>query len=147
MGVCTFIAADWPLPTLGPSTKYFMDFSGTQTPALDDDTDDTYRLYPFQGPRPYTDMEYAVVLDWPRYTKGRALQIIEHIKYVLQYTDCVELWHVFLGSEQPPIVQKAEVPIDELLPQDLQELDSKEFWTAPVHFTDAPTFSCLKVIR
>lgn len=147
MSVCTFIAADWPLPEFEPAEDYPLHIDLDAGTSYDGDADDNYCLLRFDEVNCYTDKGYGVALEWAYYTEGRAKRIIDLVKTVLQHTDSVEIWRIWLDSETRPIIKSASVAIADLKPEDIQEIDRQEVWDkSPVNFVkDQPTFYCLKI--
>ena len=93
----------------------------------DGDYDDDFSLYPAEGLSDiYTEKKYAVYLEWWRYTEGRANKIIEYIKENLEHTDEVEIWHIWMGAGEIPSVHTKKIPIGELKPEMIREIDSRE---------------------
>lgn len=71
-----------------------------------------------------TEKKYCASLDW-RYTKGRAQQVIAYIKELLEHTDEIEIWNIWLGIPYPPPrIKKSKIYIDGLTPQVLKEIDA-----------------------
>lgn len=144
MSVCTLIAADCPLPEIYPAEDYPLHIN-LDTGIIDDGgTDDNFSLLKFNDVRYYLDKQYGVYLEWPQYTEGRARNIIQYIRDALEYTDSVELWHVWLSDYERPIVTKVEVPINDLKPEDILELDSAPNW--PDSFSNRPIWYCIRVL-
>ena len=151
MSVWKMIASDYPLPEVRPEDEYPLEINMDEGTIFDGDADDNFTLSPFpDNVKEYTDMEYGTTLDWAYYTEGRALKIIEIIQSVLQHTDSVEFWNIWLGAleeNERPIIKLATLPIAELTPKDIQEWDIQEVWNSPSRYGDRPTFYCLKIIR
>ena len=94
MRVCTFLAADVPLPPHAPSQAYSLCID-VEHETVYDGADDNFFLYDFADALQYSGKQYGVCLVW-EYTEGRANKMIEYIKTALQQTETVELWHVWL---------------------------------------------------
>lgn len=145
MSVCTFIAANCPLPDVRPSKEYDVNFN-IDTGVIDDGgADDHYYLYRFSGVRHYTDKENAVEIEMYVYTEARAKRIIDYIKDALEQTDTVEIWHVWLTDYDPPKIKRQRVSIDELTPEDIHEISNAEIWMDK--YSDTPTWYCLEVVK
>jgi len=71
-----------------------------------------------------TEKEYAVYLEWNYYTEGRAQRIIEYIKENLRRTDEVEIWRIWMGTHERPLIRTTTIPISKLTPHDIQRLDN-----------------------
>ena len=95
MSVCTFIASDFPLTEVAPVRDDPFEINPEQGTIYDDGADDNFFLHFFPDVQSYTDRNYGVCLEW-NYTEGRAKQVIEYMKNVLQNTTSIELWHVWL---------------------------------------------------
>ena len=145
MSVCTFIAADCPLPDVRPSKEYGVHIN-IDTGVIDDGgADDGFYLYRFADVQHYTDKENAVELELHVYTEARAQRIIDYIKDALEQTDTVEIWHVWLTDYDPPKIKRQRVTIDELTPEDIHEIDEAVIWTDK--YSDTPTWYCFEVVK
>lgn len=96
------------------------------TGEIDDGTlDDDFALLSAEGcDSVYTEKKYAVYLEWNYYTEGRAMRIIEYIKENLRHTDEVEIWRIWMGTHERPLIRTATIPITKLTPQDIQRMDN-----------------------
>lgn len=150
MSVCTFLAADYPLPEVVSEKEYPLEIDIDAGTIWDGDADDNFCLLPFDHVQEYSERAYGVCLEWAYYTRGRAEQIISYIEDLLKKTDCVELWHVWLmdGDEARPIIRRCTVPWSGLLAEDIQELCEAEVWDrADKRNPMRPSFYCLTVTR
>ena len=100
----------------------------------------------------YTDKKNGVCLEWNYFTEGRAKQIIEYMKNVLQDTTSIELWHVWLMDyyefEDRPVIHRQTVSIDELTTKHIKEIDDAEIWnTSDKMYPNRPSFYCLEIKR
>lgn len=152
MSVCTFLAANCPLAEAAPAKEYPVHINLDNGTVDDGDADDHYYLHPFDDAGIYTDKENAVRLEWLRYTKGRAKQLLNYIKDALRLTDCVEIWRVWLGDyyesdehDERPAIKKLTVPIAELALEDIREIDRAEIWNNSNK--NKPSFYCLRIVR
>ena len=149
MSVCTFLAADVALQEVAPTKEYPIHIDIDNGKIYDGDADDNFFLNIFEDVRSYTDKKYGVCLEWAYYTDGRAVQILEYIKDVLQSTDSVEIWHVWLMDyyeyDERPVIRKISKSISELTVIDIKTLDGAEIWNNEEK--DRPSFYCLKVTR
>ncbi|MCD7927263.1 MAG: hypothetical protein LUF80_00115 [Oscillospiraceae bacterium] len=113
MSVCTFLAANIPLPEILPK----------------DDEDDSFFLFPFDGAGLYTNQKHVLLLEWDC-TEEQGSQLIQYLREALRSTEAVELWHVWLVDgwdyEDRPVFRRATLSINDLLPEHLRELDDKE---------------------
>ena len=151
MSSCTFIAANDPLETFKPSQDYPFHVNIDNGTIDDGGADDNYFLIDFKEVDLYTDKEYGVVLEWD-YTDGRANSIINYIKDVLQNTDSVELWHVWLMDiydfENSPVIFSSTISIDDLTIEDIKEINESPIFDHPdERYPDRPSFYCLKIVR
>ena len=149
MSVCTFIASDHPLPFVAPSREYPMEINIDTGEIFDGGADDNFYLQEFLDVSDYTDKQFGVWLDWNP-TPGRAAKILQYIQNVLQSTDTVEIWHVWLPGyhefEDRPVLHKRAVSIQELTAEVLLELDDAEIWNHPdQRYPERPSFYCLTV--
>ncbi len=145
MSVCTFLAADCPLPEYHPARDYPLHIDLDRGVIDDGGAEDNFHLYPFRDVSAYTDKACGMKLEW-RYTEGRALQLIAYIRRVLEQADCVQLWRVWLQDrydfEERPKIFRASVPAAELTAADLQELEDAVIWEGA---DPRPRFYCLEI--
>lgn len=151
MSVCTFIASDFPLTEFAPIRDDPFEINPEQDTIYDDGADDNFFLHFFPDVQSYTDRNYGVCLEW-NYTEGRAKQVIEYMKNVLQNTTPIELWHVWLTDfyefEDRPVIHRKMVSIDELTAKHIREIDEAEIWNTPDKmYPDRPSFYCLEIKR
>lgn len=128
MSCLTYIASDYPLPTVvRPEREVSIEINMDTGEFKDGDFDDDFALYPAEGLSDIrTEKKYAVCLEWWRYTEGRAKNIIEYIKENLEHTDEVELWHIWSGAGEIFSTHTKRIPIDSLEPEMIRELDERE---------------------
>lgn len=128
MSYCTYIASDYPLPTVErPDREICIEFDTETGEVFDGDFEDDFSLYPAECLSDVrTEKKYAVYLEWSYYTEGRAKNIIEYIKENLTHTDEVELWHIWSGAGEIFNVHTKNVPIASLCPEMIRELDERE---------------------
>ena len=103
--------------------------------ALDDD----FALFCADGlDSIFTGKKYTVGLEWHYYTEGRARQVIDYIRENLQHTDTVELWHIWMGSCEKPLIRSRTVSIHALTPEDIRALMdgcvAEEFYDIPIQY-------------
>ena len=128
MSYYTYIASDYPLPTVErPDREITIEFDTETGSVFDGDYEDDFALYPAEGLSDVrTEKKYAVYLEWNYYTEGRARNIIEYIKENLKHTDEVELWHFWSGAGEIFNVHTKKISIDSLTPEMIRELDEQE---------------------
>ena len=128
MSYFTYIASDYPLPTVErPDRELTIEFDTETGVVFDGDFDDDFALYPAEYLSDVrTEKKYAVYLEWSYYTEGRAKNIIEYIKENLKHTDEVELWHIWSGAGEIFNVHTKNISIDSLRPEMIRELDERE---------------------
>lgn len=151
MSVCTFIASDFPLKEVAPSQHYPLEINVDNGTIYDGGADDNFFLNEFLSVDDYTNKKYGVCLEW-HYTVGRAKRIIEYIKCVLENTNSVEFWHVWLMDyyeyEDSPVIRKKTISIDKLVVEDIKEIDNAEIWNKPDKiYPGRPSFYCLTITR
>ncbi len=151
MSVCTFIASDYPLMEVAPTQDYPVEINVDTGMIYDGGADDNYFLLAFRDVSDYTDKKYGVYLEWD-YTDGRAEQILNYIRAVLENTELVELWHIWLMDyyeyEDSPVIHKRTISIGEMKTKDIHELDSAEIWNSPdKHIPSRPSFYCLIITQ
>jgi len=101
--------------------------------------DDDFSLCPLNGGDSiYTEKEYIVTLDWHYFTEGRARMVIDYIRENLKHTDEVEMWHIWMGSGEKPLIRSRTVSVDELKPGDIAALLKsnvlEEFYELPIQY-------------
>lgn len=151
MSVCTFLAADTPLPAVQPKQDYPIVINIDDGIIFDGGADDNFFLHPFPDVQTYTDRSYGVWLDW-QYTPGRARQIIEYIRHALQYSASIDFWHIWLLGyweyEERPVIHRRRIALADLTVDDIHTLDTSPIWNAPdKHYPDRPSFYCITVTR
>jgi len=117
----------------------------------DGGADDHFFLLSFPDVQDYTDKKYGVYLEW-NYTDGRAEQILMYLRAVLEKTEIVELWPVWLMDyyeyEDSPVIKKRTISIAEMTIQDIKEIDNAEIWNKPdEQIPSRPSFYCLRITR
>lgn len=101
--------------------------------------DDDFALWPFEDLEDiYTQKQYKVSLEWPRYTQGRAGKIMEYIRENLRHTDEVELWRIWMGTDETPSIRSVRVPVSKLTAQDIYEIDSRDLMEEAKYFGGLP---------
>lgn len=128
MSYFTYIASDYPLPTVQrPDRELSIEFDTETGSVFDGDYEDDFALYPAEGLSDVrTEKKYAVYLEWNYYTEGRAKNIIEYIKDNLMHTDEVEIWRIWTGAGEIFNVHTKNIPLAELCPEMIRELDDRE---------------------
>lgn len=149
MSVCIFIAADCQLPEVKPSRDYPLNIDLNSGIIDDGDADDNYFLIKFDDVDIYCNKKYGVYLELHKYTDGRAKRIIDYIKNVLQQTDCVELWNVWLTDyweyDDRPYINKKTVSINELTTDDIKKINDAGNWDKK--YKNRPIFHCIEIIK
>ena len=151
MSICRFIASDIPLTEFAPSQDYPVKIDIDKGIVDDGGADDNFFLHNFLYTEDYTGRTHGVSLEW-NYSEGRAHQIIAYIRAILQETDTVELWLVWLMEyyefEERPYIHQKTVSIQDLTPEHIKELDQAEIWNTPdKRYPERPSFYCLTVTR
>ena len=149
MSVCIFIAADCQLPEVKPSRDYPLNIDLNSGIIDDGDADDNYFLIKFDDVDIYCNKKYGVYLELHKYSDGRAKRIIDYIKNVLQQTDCVELWNVWLTDyweyDDRPYINKKTVSINELTTDDIKKINDAGNWDKK--YKNRPIFHCIEIIK
>ena len=78
-----------------------------------------------------TEKKYCAVFDRMKYTPGRAGLLINYLREQLADTPELELWHTWLDDEPMHRLRRAVIPIEELTPEDIEELEKKEVFSEP----------------
>lgn len=99
----------------------------------DDGQDDGFGIFPQERLLELpSEKEYFAEFVWDRYTPGRAKNVIAYFKKHLETADGIEFWNVLLNMDFDHRVRKAEIPIETLIPEDLQEFHQLEPWLDPI---------------
>ena len=89
----------------------------------DGNFDDDFALFPAKGHDDVcTEKKYAVGIEWHAWTQGRAQGVIQYIRKNLAHTNEVEIWNIWMGFGEPPIIHSKTISIADLTPQDIQAL-------------------------
>ena len=152
MSVCTFFASDYPMPEVEPCEDYPLYVDIDKKMICDGDADDNFFLHSFESVKDYTDKEYGVSLEWAYYTEGRAKLLLDYIRDVLEHTNSVELWHVWLMDyyeyEERPVIQNRTIAFNDLTVEDIKEIDASKVWDKPdKNYPNRPSFYQLIVKR
>lgn len=92
----------------------------------DGNFDDDFALLDAKGcDDVYTKKRYAVYIEWHAWTEGRARGVIEYIRENLAHTDEVELWSIWMGFAEPPIVRTKTLRLCELRPEHIKALEEE----------------------
>lgn len=118
----------------------------------DGDVDDNFILHIFDDVQSYTDKKYGVYLEWTYYTDGRAKKILDYIKDILEHTDTVDIWHVWLTNyyeyDEQPVIHSRTISIKELSVKDIKKLENSEIWNNPdKRYPNRPSFYSLTINR
>ena len=151
MSICTLIAADVPLPAVAPPKAYPLAINLDHGTISDGGADDNYWLFPFADVEDYSEKQYGVSLEW-QLTEGRARRLIAYIHDVLQKTDVVEIWRVWLMSccefEDRPVIFKKYISAQDLTAEHIKELEDAVIWNSPdKSYPNRPSFYCLCITR
>ena len=149
MSNCIFIASDSPLPEVKPSQDYPLHINVDTGTICDGGADDKYSLLTFDEVDLYCKKRYGVYLELPRFTEGRARQIMDYIRAALIQADCVEIWNVWLLGyweyDDRPYIRKSTIHMEELTVDDIKEIIHAENWNNKDQ--NRPSFYCLEVVR
>lgn len=81
----------------------------------------------------YTQKHYRAEIEC-LWTAGRGKAVLAYLRQRLETADEVELWHIWMGCDEPPKILHYEASIDEFTPEDLIEIASLPvYMQAPVH--------------
>lgn len=149
MSVCTFIAANCPMDEVRPSKEYPLEINVDTGTIFDGDADDNFFLYHFRLVSDYTEKAHGVCLEWSYYTEGRAKLILQYIENVLERTDSVEVWTVWLDGEfyeydEWPIIKKKTLHLNEVIPEDIRTINDAEVWD---NKSQRAVFNCLEILK
>ena len=79
----------------------------------------------------YTEKKYRTYIEWDC-TEGRAKNVIDYIRNHLEHTEEIELWNIWMGNEDRPRIRKRTIPIHELTPDDVMELEATDVLSEPI---------------
>lgn len=99
-----------------------MDENGLNESGLDDD----FAILPMEKSEDiFTEKKYCAVLEWDKYTPGRAQRVISYIREQLKHTPAVEIWHIWMGAAYPPPqVKRTSFRADALDVDVIKQLDA-----------------------
>ena len=144
MSGCVFLAADCPLPEIGPSKNYPVSFNSDTGKIFDGGADDNFSLISFGE----CDKKYAVSIELQQFTAGRATRIIDYIKTALAQTESVEIWNVWLleywDYDDRPYISKKTIHIGELTAENIEIIYNAS--NLGMKDRNHPVFYCLKII-
>ena len=109
---------------------------------LDNGLDDDFAICPFKQPEGVrTQKKYTARLDWPSYSKGRAVNIQEYIRKHLLETDAVEIWHIWVSEKEKPMVIKSSLKFADFTPETMKLIEEINMMTSP------PTHYCYTITK
>lgn len=96
----------------------------------DGDFDDDFDIWiPENSLDLKSNKKYFAVLEWHRLTEGRAENIIKYISDILKTTDEVELWHIWLGSDDLyHSLKSKKILLSDLTPEHIIQLEKRKIW-------------------
>ncbi|MDE7243345.1 MAG: hypothetical protein K2O18_05115 [Oscillospiraceae bacterium] len=136
MSTLMLLASDAPLQEFYPPPDF--DFTVTfyidERRTEDSGRDDGFAIIPRERVLEIlSEKRYYASFEWLyTYTPGRAERVIAYLKEHLKTAGEIEFWHVWQDMDFDHRVRKAEIPIDELSAEDIQELEQLEVWKEPV---------------
>ena len=72
-----------------------------------------------------TEKQYCAMLEWHKYTPGRAERVISYIREHLKHTPEVEIWHIWMGAAYPPPqIKRLRFSADALDVHVIEQLDA-----------------------
>ncbi len=132
MSCAMFIVSDCPLKEVSypPDFAIYVDID--RKIVDDGGKDDGFAIIPTKRVLEIpSEKTYYAVLEW-QYTPGRAKKIIEYLREQVKTAGEMELWHVWQDMGFDHQVRTAEILINELTIDDIQELYEIEVWREPV---------------
>ena len=116
---------------------------------FDGDLDDDFALLTMADTLHYCDKAFGGYIEWHYYTEGRAKKIIKYIDGVLNKTDCVEIWNVWLSDYDPPKIRTISISIKDLQPIHIKQIAESNPWNNKsiinVFGPDTPIHCCLRI--
>lgn len=79
-----------------------------------------------------TEKEFCGILEWTKYTSGRAKEVIRYLEEQLINTSEIELWHIWIEEGVFHRLNKKVISIKDLTPEDIEALDKKEVCMEPM---------------
>ena len=144
MSGCVFLAADCPLPEIGPSKNYPVSFNSDTGKIFDGGADDNFSLISFGE----CDKKYAVSIELQQFTAGRAARIINYINTALAQTESVGIRNVWLFEyfdyDDRPYISKKTIHIGKLTADDIEKIYNAS--NLGMKDRNHPVFYCLKII-
>ena len=91
--------------------------------------DDGFCIVPLEGAVDdvWTEKKNKCALEWD-FSQTRAHYVIDYLREALRHTDEVEIWHIWMGLIEKPIVRTKHLSIDALTPEDLLWLEERNVW-------------------
>lgn len=80
----------------------------------------------------YTAKKYQAALEWDVYSEKRAKHIVEYIRRHMEFTNELEIWHVWLSDHEVPIVHKVSINLSDVTAETLREIDEADFLGDPL---------------
>ena len=149
MSVCIFLAANYPLPDVSPEKEYPLHINIDTGEIYDGDADDNFFLHAFQDVKYYTDKKHGVELEWAYCTEGRVERIRKYVEKILEHTESVEIWRVWLRDyyeyDERPIITKKKFSLKELGVKEMEVLEATKIWRDDN--PERPHFTCLEIVR
>ena len=126
------LASDFPLEAfISPAEKPVVPSEDTGGTAVIIRFEDDFVVWPFEG---YLEIpsQKKYFADLAIYNPDCGEKIVEYLRSQLETAPEIELWHVWLDGDMDHRVRQAEIPADELTPEDIRELNALETWREPV---------------
>ncbi|MBQ1372175.1 MAG: hypothetical protein IIY70_04515 [Oscillospiraceae bacterium] len=142
MSLLSYFAADIPLPErvnphdLADDEELVLELDAGEF--QNGDYDDDFSIHDCSGMDSiFSEKPYCAALYWS-YSEGRAEQVLAYLRNLLVRTEEVELWHIWMGTGEPPLIRSTSIPISQLRAEDLRILEDRdvreEFYGIPIQY-------------
>ncbi len=113
---------------------------------FDGDLPDDFALIKMENTHEYCDKPFGVYVEWDNWSKERAERIVGYIKKVLEITNEVEIWRVWLTDYGYTDFVTETINISDLTSDHIKDIDDKTPWTIK-DGKDFQTHYCLKIVK
>ena len=110
-----------------------------------EDFDDDFSLLEMDYDlKKYSNKKFGVYIEWSFPTNSKAQNVAKYIQKILEETDNVEIWCVWLSESKPPLIKTTTIKSDELEAKHIMVLANADIWNNTDD--EVPTYYCLNVI-
>ncbi len=146
MSTCLFLSANVPLPVVSnPHEHICIEINPITHTVFDGDAPDNFSIEPLHFDPPLGALHFGRELCWNYPTAERVEKLKSYIRTVLEKTDRVQIWNIWLSEYNPPKVKVTSIHIDELSIAVMQVLEKSDIWNNPD--PDTPTYYCVNITK